>query len=257
MARSPEAGRHPAARGASSGPGSCFHPRVASGRALLCAGAVLLAACSATPEPRSEREDILVLTKRMVVLTEAGKYEEARPVAQRAVRRAEETLGPEHPTVAIYLTYLGGVQRSLGEHEDARATYEKALAMQGKLLGADHVAVSNTLSALARLDQDLGRDEQARASLLRALAIREQALGPEHPATVTVVCRLGALYERLGDYENAEPLLVRALDAMGAGGGRSHPERARTMQSYVRVLRNTGRSAQADELEARGLPLGP
>lgn len=218
---------------------------------VVLMSAVLASACSVPPEPQIKREDILVLTKRMVGLNEAGRYEEALPVAQHAVHRAEETLGPEHPTVAIYLTYLGGVQRSLGELDEARATYEKALAMQERLFGADHVAVSNTLTALAGLDQDRGLYPEAAAALQRALTIREQVLGPAHPATVTVVSELGTLYERRGNDEKAEPLLVRALEAMGSAGGRSHPAREETMRSYARLLTRTQRSLEAAEIEAR------
>ncbi len=160
---------------------------------VVLLSAVLVSACSVPPESQIKREDILVLTKRMIVLNEAGRYEEALPVAQRAVQHAEETLGPEHPTVAIYLTYLGGVYRSLGRVDEAQGTYQRALAMQEKLLGADHVAVSNTLSAVAGLQQDHGMEADAERSLRRALAIRERAFGPGHAATVTVISKLGRL----------------------------------------------------------------
>ena len=75
-------------------------------------------------------DDIGVLAIRMVELYQAKRNAEALPMAQRAVELAEETLGPDHPTVAIYLEFLARVYRALGETALAKDISERAVAIR-------------------------------------------------------------------------------------------------------------------------------
>ncbi|MER3422634.1 MAG: hypothetical protein C4293_04770, partial [Nitrospiraceae bacterium] len=55
---------------------------------------------------QEEGDDILVISKRMVALQQAGHYVEALPLAQRALELSEKAMGLDHPTVAVYIDHL-------------------------------------------------------------------------------------------------------------------------------------------------------
>ena len=54
-----------------------------------------------------------------------------------------------------------------------------------------------------------------------------------------------------GRYEAAEPLLKRALAIWEKVLGPDHPSVATSLENYAASLRNTGRGAEANKMEAR------
>src|SRR5262249_61060181 len=64
---------------------------------------------------QQEFDDIIDISKRMVALERAGHYAEALPLAQRAVELAEDDVGQEHPSVAVYIDYLAVLYHKVGD----------------------------------------------------------------------------------------------------------------------------------------------
>jgi TIR domain/Tetratricopeptide repeat/NB-ARC domain len=75
-------------------------------------------------------------------LHERGQYRQARPIAERALRVTEATLGAAHPEVAWRYDGLGATLRRLGDLTGARMRYERALAIAEAALGPDHPTVA-------------------------------------------------------------------------------------------------------------------
>ena len=59
------------------------------------------------------------------------------------------------------------------------------------------------------------------------------------------------LYWNQGRYAEAEPLYQRSLAILEKAMGPEHPEVAPTLENYATKLREAGRKAEADELDAR------
>ena len=62
---------------------------------------------------------------------------------------------------------------------------------------------------------------------------------------------LGEFYRAQGKYASAEPLLKRALAISEKALGPDHPHLATSLENYAGLLHETGRSAEATEMEAR------
>ena len=148
---------------------------------LLLIGLLLAPAASAEEETG---EDILLLSKQMVGLEQAGRHRDALPLARRTVELAEEELGGEHPTLAIYLDYLGMLHHAVGEGIIAEPLLQRALAIREQATGLESIAVARSLEHLATVYRALGQDAHAKELTLRSVAIREKLqAGTKYPAS--------------------------------------------------------------------------
>ena len=66
-----------------------------------------------------------------------------RECLERALDIYDKCYQHYHPSVAIALTNLGAVMRSLGDTEKSKEKFEKALAMEEHLYEPNHPSVSN------------------------------------------------------------------------------------------------------------------
>ena len=94
-------------------------------------------------------------------LYQAGKYEQAIPLAEQALTLAKKMYGEEHPAVATSLNNLGLLYSSMGRYEEAERYYEQALAIFKRLLGEEHPHVATSLNNLAGLYQSMCSDPQS------------------------------------------------------------------------------------------------
>ena len=108
-----------------------------------------------------------------------GRYQEAIPFAEEAVRLGEEEFGPDHPTTATLLNNLAELFRLQGRYAEAEPLHNRALAIRETALGPEHPDLATSLNNLAGLYYFEGRYAEAEPLYRRALAIREKALGPE------------------------------------------------------------------------------
>ena len=64
-------------------------------------------------------------------LNEQGKYQEALPFAQEAVRLAETKFGKDDDDTSVYLNNLGLLyRRNLGDYDKAEPLYKRALEIR-------------------------------------------------------------------------------------------------------------------------------
>jgi len=152
------------------------------------------------------------LSKRVVELRNAGRYDDAVPLAERALAILEKALGAEHPNVATALNSLATLYANKGDYERAEPLYQRALTILEKALGAEHPDVATALNNLAALYAYKGDYARAEPLYQRALAITEKALGAEHPDVATSLSNLATLYEAKGDLVRAVQVSRRAED---------------------------------------------
>jgi tetratricopeptide (TPR) repeat protein len=86
-----------------------------------------------------------------LVLHDAGDYEVAEAVLERALTLDEQALGTDHPHVARDANNLAGVLRDLGDGYGARMALEYALSIYRRALGADHPTTRAVAGNLSRL----------------------------------------------------------------------------------------------------------
>jgi len=151
----------------------------------------------------------------------------------------------------FFLGVLALRYRTQGNYAKAEPLYQRSLEFSEKALGPDHPVVATALNNLAELYK--ARDNYAEAEPLsrRSLAISEKALGPDHPDVGITLDNLAGLYYAQGKYAEAEPLLQRSLAILEKALGPDHPNVATNLMNYAALLRETYRSNEAAEMDAR------
>ncbi|HTN85194.1 MAG TPA: CHAT domain-containing tetratricopeptide repeat protein [Sorangium sp.] len=210
------------------------------------------APAAAASGPLEEAEQ---LNGRAVELEQAGRYDEAIPLARRALELRERALGSEHPHVAISLNNLAWLLQTKGDYAAAEPLFRRALAISERALGPEHPSVAIALNNLALLLKAKGDYATAEPLHRRALAIREKALGPEHPHVATSLNNLAGLLYAKGEYAAAEPLLRRALAIREKALGPDHPDVAQSLNNLAQLLEVKGDYTAAEPLYRRALAI--
>jgi CHAT domain-containing protein/Tfp pilus assembly protein PilF len=195
------------------------------------------------------------LHAQVMTALDAGKYDDALPLAQRVLAIRDKALGPDHPDVAASLGNLGAVYQGKGEYGQAEPLYQRALAISEKALGPDHLEVATCLNNLAGLYHAKGEHGRAEPLYQRALAISERALGPDHPEVATSLNNLAALYDSKGEYGRAEPLYLRALAISEKALGPDHPDVATSLNNLAALHQAKGEYGRAELLYKRALAI--
>ncbi len=198
-----------------------------------------------------------------------AQYAEAEALHKRALAIREKSLGKDHPDVAQSLNNLALLYDSQGRYAEAEPLHKRSLAIREKSLGKNHPLVALSLNNLAALYCSHAQYAEAEALHKRALAIREKSLGKDHPDVAISLNNLGGLYKTQGHYVKAEPLYIRALEiyeitrsgwlavlparwaAKRKALGPDQSLVATSLENYAALLRETQRTANAEEMEAR------
>jgi len=184
-----------------------------------------------------------------------GRYADAEPLHEQALRIWESALGPDHPDVAISLNDLANVYSHEGRYADAETMFERALTIAERALGPDHPFVARPIDGLATVYQQMGRYAEAEPLHARELAITERAFGPDHPDVTKSLNNLANVYYYQGRYAEAEPLHKRALEICERTLGPDHPSAAFSLNNLANIAENCGRYAEAQPLYERALAI--
>src|SRR5271166_1764485 len=217
---------------------------------VLLALGVWILAC---PASQSDDDEFTSLDQQVQTLFKQGKYQEAIPLAEKAVELAKRVYGPQHPNTATSLTNLGGLYKVIGEYAKAEPLLQEALRIRQKVLGPEHPATAGSLNNLALLYQAMGEYAKAEPLYQEALRICKKVRGPEHPDTAGSLNNLALLYQATGEYAKAEPLLQEALRIRQKVLGPEHPDTAQSLNNLALLYKDMGEYAKAEPLYQEAL----
>jgi len=144
------------------------------------------------------------LSLQIVQLYEAGKFDEALPLAERALKLREEADGREHQSVAQALRNLGAIYHSKSKLDKARQLYKRALSIYEKNPTPNRTNIYNLLDALGILERfAFNNFTAAIENYERSLALKQSSLGAEHEDVIKTLYELAELYELLGRNDKA------------------------------------------------------
>jgi tetratricopeptide (TPR) repeat protein len=104
-----------------------------------------------------------------------GRDAEALDCCERALRIAEKTLSPGHPTRAVLLSNVGALHYAVHGPSEAEAFFKRALATAETTLGPQHPLVGEILSSHAVVLEQTKRKAEAKEYQRRARAIMQAA----------------------------------------------------------------------------------
>jgi len=184
-----------------------------------------------------------------------GLYESAAQLLEMALRTRKQTLGEEHPELALSMSNLGSVMYKKGDNEGAERLSREALAMRRKLLGNEHPDVAVSMNNLATILIDKGDYEEAEQLYREALAIRRKEFGDEHEELALSMSNLGSVLYKKGDYEEAEQFYRGALAIRRKVLGEPHPELALSLSNLGSLVYKKGDYEAAEQLNREALTM--
>jgi tetratricopeptide (TPR) repeat protein len=201
----------------------------------------------ASPKLFAEKDDPNALNQQVYQLIEQGKYQEAIPIAERAVEVAKRVRAPEDLDRATSFNNLALLYRATGEYVKAEPLLQEALRIRQKVLGPENPNTAASLNELAALYEVMGEYAKAEPLFQKALRILQKVLGPENPNTATSLNNLGELYRAMGEYAKAEPLHQEAL-RIRQKVRPEHPDTAFSLNNLAVLYWEMGEYAKAESL---------
>jgi TonB family protein len=188
-----------------------------------------------SPQPSPELKESSELSVSVVKLFKEGKFDEAIPLAKRALEIRERLLPPNDPMVLTALGNLGDLYNAKHDYGAAKKSFERLLPMQEQQFGATNVKLAPTLDRLAVLYYRERSPDKAEHMYQRALTLRENAFGPDHVEVANSLFSLAHFYRLNGKYDLALNAYKRSLSIYGRRSAWNDPafERARTGMSCV------------------------
>jgi len=138
--------------------------------------------------------------------TGLGRFDDAEPLLQAALKTRVAQLGRAHPDVTESMSDLAYLEQRRGNYDLAAERYREVLAMRRKLFGDKHALVADTLLALAGDLYAKNDLDGAYAAGQESLATRERLFGAKSLEAATVLTQLSAVVAGRGDYPHAEEL---------------------------------------------------
>lgn len=193
------------------------------------------------------------LNERVRQLYEAGKFDDAIPLAQKSLDICEQASLPDFERTGTALNNLAALFCAKGDYAQAEPLYRRALEIKESIDGPDHPRVATALNNLAELYRVMGDYAKAEPLFKRSLKIDEKILGPDNPRTATDINNLGLLYDSMGDYVKAQKLYFRTLEIREKSQGPDHPLTATALGNLAAMYCLTGNYAEAERLYRRAL----
>ena len=199
----------------------------------------------------AELQEASRLTAQVIELYNKDRYDEAIPLAKRALEIRERLLGPLDPVVGDALENLGSLYLGKKNYYDALSLYKRALAIFEKASGPENAKVAGTLHQLGWLYYAQGDLPQAEESFKRSLAVREKALGPDHRDVAAALDMLAQFYQQQVKYSKAVDYYKRALAVKEKALGPNHKEVGEAAMKCACAMMQSGQRDEALDLQIR------
>lgn len=151
----------------------------------------------------------------VVKLYRENKFQEALPLAKKAISLIENELGKKHLSLASAWRNLAYLQTKLNNQKEAETAFEKALSIYDDnqpLSSKDETLFAEMLEAVATYNALGGNLIGAEKRFLQAIEVREKISGKDSAELSVALSKLAEIYQLENNYEKAEPLLTRALN---------------------------------------------
>ncbi len=184
-----------------------------------------------------------------------GRFDEARPLLEEALRLREEHLGSISSEVADSCVSLGWLEYWTADYQEARALFERAVKVYEQALAPDHWAVASSFGFTGGACLRMGDYRDARAAFERSLEIL-RAIGMEDdPVAVNTTWHYATMLMDMAEYDAAQPLLEQALKLYEVKFGPDHPAVGGLLAALGRCFQETLRIDQARPLFERSLEI--
>jgi tetratricopeptide (TPR) repeat protein/predicted Ser/Thr protein kinase len=182
-----------------------------------------------------------------------ARYEDAATHYERALRIATETLGKDHPQVAMILGARTRLQIKRGAYDPALEDGRASLRLLEAAFGSEHPRVAKATAAIGRVYYSRGDYERAAVHYRDALTKLEASVGTMHPDLPDLLDDLGLAETWRGNWDVARQYFDRALEIQLSTLGEDHPQTASIYEAMGILAANRQRPEEALEYAAKAL----
>jgi CHAT domain-containing protein len=143
-------------------------------------------------------------------LMRKGKFEDARPLASRALEAAEKALGDQDAYIGELLVTLAELEKNQDNFAKSEELLQRAIAIDETALGEENPQTATAQQRLGALYNTNGEFTKAEALFQKSMAVAERTLGNNHPSVVVYLMNLSLAHENRENYAQALPELERA-----------------------------------------------
>ena len=186
-----------------------------------------------------------VLSDRAALLGDLGRFSEALPLAEEAVRIGDREPGASAANRAISWSNLASARYGVGELEAAGDAYRHSAALLETVRPLPEHDLSINANNQALLLDRLGRAAEALPLAERSVALRRKVMGPDTPKLVWPLSHLASLYARNGRDDEARATIARAVELAEPAFDPDSDDRALLLERAARVARDLGDRAEA------------
>ena len=144
---------------------------------ILCLATLLSVSPLQSSQESPELQEATTLTDSLIKLFGQKKYDDALPLAKRALQIREKLLPPDDQRVLSSLFNLGEVYLAKKENKPAREIFLRLVRIQEQRFGPEDVRLANTFDRLGLLHYRLGKFDEAEVAYKSAVALREKHTG--------------------------------------------------------------------------------
>jgi TonB family protein len=181
----------------------------------------------------AELQEASTLNESAVKLFNQKKYDEAIPLAKRALAIRDKLLPRNDAQIASSLNNLGELYLAMKDYKAAREVFDRLLKIQEEIFGADDVNLTFTLDRLAVLHYAAGNWSETEAAYKRVLVLREKGLGTNDVLVAQSWFSLGEFYRFRRKLEPALDSYKRSLELYGKLGKTMTPEFERASDGFA------------------------
>ena len=127
-----------------------------------------------------------------------GRYGQALPQFEEALKLSRKLFKGDHALVAKCLNNVGFAHGELGRRDRALPLFQESLAMRQRLMDGDHADIVQGLNNVAFTLSALGRPKEAVPLFKEALASSRRLADGDHRDVARAMDNLGSTYARLG-----------------------------------------------------------
>jgi serine/threonine protein kinase/tetratricopeptide (TPR) repeat protein len=185
-------------------------------------------------------DGLISLDQLGMVLTAAGKTDEAIACHREALEGMRRVFGPNHPDTLTTSQSLAHALLNAGDPQQAEGLLRDTLERVHKTLGRSDLRAVFIGRDLARCLHALGQLDEAEAQLRRTIADAREVLPDGSPQLDDVICGLAAVLVDEGATDEAEELLRPAVERLRASLGDEHPATRRALATLKELDDRTG-----------------
>ena len=184
-----------------------------------------------------------------------GRFREAEPLLETALRLRRSAVPPNDPELAESLRSNALLLRAMTRYDEAEELLLESLQIVESTYGADSLESARQLIDLSGIDQDRGDWLSAEARLIRAVTILEGRQDAVEIGLTDALYDLALLFRKSGRYSEAQRILERCMELDSAAfGPRSHQVAGDLAELSAMALRQ-GQGEEAERLARQSLEI--